>query len=111
MFTACEEKINDTRDYPEIETTGVSNITAEGATFSGVIINAGSSRIIEHGFVWGPTKVLNEPSNERVYLGPVEGEQTVSFDLRTTLVEGRTYYISFLSKLKERLFTATRFRL
>lgn len=103
LFTACEEKINDTRDYPEIETTGVSNITAEGATFSGVIVNAGSSRIIEHGFVWGTNKVLNEPSNDRVYLGLAEGEQTVSFDLRTTLEEGKTYYLSFFVKAEGKM--------
>ena len=103
LFTACEDKINDTRDYPEIETTGVSNITAGGATFSGVIISAGSSRIVEHGFVWGTSKVLNEPSNDRVYLGPVDGEQTVSFDLHTTLAEGKTYFFSFFVRTEGKM--------
>ena len=70
LISFCEEEKAHARSYPQVRTKPVSNITSNGATFSGDIYSLGTEPIIEHGFVWVEG---NSPdlSDDRILLGPM----------------------------------------
>jgi hypothetical protein len=58
MLSTCGSHELVTRLYPVINTTGVTDITFNGVTFNGEILNVGNSGISDHGFVFS---LLSDP--------------------------------------------------
>ena len=53
VLTGCEEKSPVPRDFPQLNTLEVANITSSGALFQAELTSMGTEPIVEMGFVWG----------------------------------------------------------
>ena len=92
-FFDCNKDEGTTRDFPELETLKVSDISANGAKFNAQISNRGNSTVISYGFVWSET--LNPSlsgSDKIVYSGNIESNK-FSATISTTLKEGVIYHV------------------
>jgi hypothetical protein len=92
-MTACDEE-EVTRTYTRVETFRVSNITSEGATFLAEIVEGNNPEIDQTGFVWGSNPGLSIETSEYIFIDKknIDGNK-FSFDVRSTLAEGATYYV------------------
>jgi hypothetical protein len=99
LQAGCEDE-REPRDYPRVRTLPVTNITEEGALFSGEVYEPGDVTISEHGFAWGLSTPTVDYDN-RVYLGTYEGTDRFSAEIPTTLTEGFTYQVAAFVKSGE----------
>lgn len=69
-FSSCNEP--PLPDYPQVRTYEVSEVTIKGAVLHGEIVSAGSSPIIEYGFVWDTGAVPNiHTSQKKTFTSPM----------------------------------------
>ncbi|WP_166335070.1 IPT/TIG domain-containing protein [Sphingobacterium chungjuense] len=66
LLSSCEKDITST---PEIQTVSITAPSTTGATFKGNISGFGSSKIVDHGFLYGYTQNLDEKTGTKLSLG------------------------------------------
>ena len=74
LIAGCEKEYPEKREYPQVHTGQVTQITASGARFYGDIINSSGAQVDEHGFVWGTNEFLSEQYAEKVLMGSTSDE-------------------------------------
>ncbi len=76
LLTGCQKEKTESRDYPQIRTSPVDQITSEGARFNANITSGNSESISEYGFVWGEYDNLNIQNSEKATMeGAPETDQ------------------------------------
>lgn len=94
VSTTCQkEDIIIGRDYPRITTLEVTNISANGATFSAEILSEGLAEITEYGFAWS---AFENPYSDVLNILSEHGTAEpgiYSMDIKTSLETGLTYYV------------------
>ena len=65
LLTGCQKEKTESRDYPQIRTSPVDQITSEGARFNANITSGNSESISEYGFVWGEYDNLNIQNSKK----------------------------------------------
>ncbi|PVH26398.1 IPT/TIG domain-containing protein [Sphingobacterium corticibacter] len=66
LLSSCEKDIT---TAPEIQTVSITAPSTTGATFKGNISGFGSSKVVDHGFVYGYTQNLDETTGTKLSLG------------------------------------------
>lgn len=93
-FISCQKDIESTREYPRVEVVAINDIEESGVTFMANVFEEGSSKIIEHGFVWGQDVInLNIEKSERIKLGSFEGLGTFEANATFGLEKDKDYYV------------------
>lgn len=104
MFTlilACQKEDTVEREYPQIRTSAVNHITADGARFNAEIISGDMESISEYGFVWGLTATLSVRGSEKVVIGSVPSGNDFYSDITYALEEMKDYYVRSYVKAGE----------
>ena len=89
ILPACEK---DKYQHPVIHTGEVTGISQEGALFHGRIIEMGSEKIVDHGFVFGPVTGTTPENTFNVSLGEPAGTDFQHFSDHS-LQEGEVYFV------------------
>lgn len=95
LILGCADEEDLKREFPRIATLPVTNITSEGATFSGSILDPGSTPITELGFMWD---LSSNPGldNEQIIIKTISSNFNVHINAR--LREKVTYYVRAYAK-------------
>ena len=86
------------REFPRVSTYNVTNITSNGAIFSGEVYILSNEEIIDHGFDWSTYTDSSIDLSERAYLGSMNGKGSFSHSLVKNLIKGKTYYVRAFAK-------------
>jgi hypothetical protein len=78
--------------HPVIHTGEVTGISEEGATFHGRIIETGSDKIVDHGFIFGPAQGATPDNTIKISLGKPAGIDFQHFS-NHSLQKGETYFV------------------
>jgi N-acetylneuraminic acid mutarotase len=90
LVYSCQEEKFTEKGLPEVKTVGVTMLE-DGATFHGMILTDGGTKITEHGFSWAPSG-SNDPSDlQYFYLGPVSGETRFSVTVNSAIEKDEDY--------------------
>ncbi|HEX2968320.1 MAG TPA: IPT/TIG domain-containing protein [Bacteroidales bacterium] len=102
ILIKCEDETPVPREYPRISSTDIENISDSGAIFSADLYSLGNEKVIEHGFVWGLYPITGIEQGERIFLGSPQKTGVFNAKIRTTLLEGRDYYVKPFAKTESR---------
>lgn len=86
-----EKKTN--RDYPQIRTIAVDQITSAGARFNAVITSGSSDGITEYGFVWGRSDQLKIEYSEKVLIEDAPEQEGFSAIVSFSLEAMKEYFV------------------
>lgn len=89
----CEDDAPGKRDWPDIVTHEITNITNKGAVFNGQIIQRGNFEIVSYGFVWSKYYNLTLEYSEKVIFRGNPGSEKFSAEILTTLQLGSRYWV------------------
>ncbi len=101
LILACQKEDTVEREYPQIRTSAVNHITADGARFNAEIISGDIESISEYGFVWGLTSTLSIQGSEKVVIGSVPSGNDFYSDITYALEEMKDYYVRSYVKAGE----------
>lgn len=91
-FTCSDDEVTP-RSYPRVLTSGVSEITSDGASFkSDITFLNKDQEIIDHGFIWG-TGSLSYSQSERISLGPATNTGSFSTRVERSMTENLEYNV------------------
>lgn len=94
LLATCKKEQETEREYPRVNTLEVKGISENGATFEADIYSPGNEGIIDHGFVWGTSKVdLSIENSDRISLGTLSGIGKYDAQIRSTLESKKQYYV------------------
>jgi hypothetical protein len=97
LFAIGCEKDDETSGFLIVETSGVTDVSANGATFNGRITDGGVKPILDHGFVWSPNQEFSIENGDRTSLGTASGKISFSHKVDYALQAGTTYYFKAYS--------------
>lgn len=93
LSDGCQKEKKTERDYPQIRTLAVDQITAEGARFNAAIISGDVETITEHGFVWGRYDFLTIGNSEKISIEDSPATDQFSCDISFALEEMKEYFV------------------
>jgi hypothetical protein len=93
FLAGCQKEKKTDRDYPQIRTLAVDQITSEGARFNAAIISGDVETITEHGFVWGSYDLLTINNSEKITIEEAPSKDQFSCDISFALEEMKEYYV------------------
>ena len=96
MAVACNQE-EYVRDYPQITSSTLKSVTQAGVTAEASIDDAFKDKVTDVGFVWGETDQLSTETSLVVHLGK-PGSDFFSTDIRSQLINGKTYYMRAFAK-------------
>ena len=97
LFTECQDKTPVPRDFPQLNTLEVGNITSSGALLQADITSLGAEPIVELGFVWG----LAEPSlssDDKVLVSIPSSTGIFSAEIHSALLKVIRYHVKPYAK-------------
>jgi hypothetical protein len=100
LLNNCSEEKDHPRSYPRVKTNPVTNITANGATFSADIFSMGTEPIIEHGFVWDEG-YYPDLTDDKILLGQAPEAGIFSADISSSLAKDVKYTVKAFVKTAE----------
>jgi len=98
FLAGCQKEKKTERDYPQIRTLAVDQITSEGARFNAAIISGDAETITEHGFVWGTNDYLNLGKSEKATIEGAPETDEFSMNISFSLVAMKEYYVRSYTK-------------
>jgi hypothetical protein len=97
----CEKEKAESRDWPRLHTSDVTNITSNGALFSAEFIYRGDFEILDYGFVWSINLHPTLENSYKVVYSDNINSKGFSAEIRTALEEGKNYYVrSFIRTME-----------
>jgi hypothetical protein len=92
LLAGCTKDLElPSKDYPYV-ITEVPRVSPEGASFSADIVDPGSGKILNYGFVWSEHPVPTR-KDYNVIFEPVINSGKYSYDLNSNLKDSITYYV------------------
>ena len=77
---------------PQVSLIGVDGVTDVSASFSGLLVSIGTSRVTKHGFCWSETQKPTLSQGRSCDLGSMTEAQDFSYNV-TDLAPNTTYYV------------------
>ncbi len=77
---------------PQVSLIGVDGVTDVSASFSGLVVSVGTSRVTKHGFCWSETQKPTLSQGRSCDLGGLNEAQNFSYNV-TDLAPNTTYYV------------------
>jgi len=93
FLVGCQKEKKTERDYPQIKTSPVDQITSEGARFNANITSGNSEGISEFGFVWGEYDNLNILNSEKATMEGAPETDQYSLNISSVLVAMKEYFV------------------
>ncbi len=93
FLSVCQKEKKTERDYPQIRTQAVDQITSEGARFNAAIISGDAETITEHGFVWGQYDLLTVSNSDKVSVEDAPESDQFSIHISSSLEAMKEYYV------------------
>ncbi len=93
VFGSCQKEEKKGRDYPQIRTIAVDQITSQGARFNAIIISGSRESISEYGFLWGETEYLATNNSQKVLIQDAPEKDQFSDNITFALEEMKEYYV------------------
>lgn len=103
IIFSCQDREVQTRAYPVIDTHEVTDVSAAGAFFNGLVLDPGTETVSDHGFVY---YLLNPPDYryaERVSLGPSLRPGKFRALANRNLIKDVNYYVRAYARLESGL--------
>ena len=102
LIIGCEQEKLLERNFPVVKTHEVTDITSNGAIFTGEILHKGNSKITEVGFVWDDYLEPNLEEDDHYIIKNEGGLQSVfTAEITSTLVQNNYYYVKAFAKNEE----------
>lgn len=93
MLFSCSKEENAAREYPRLNTIGVSHTTGSATLFNAEIINGNPAAVTEYGFVWGTgDNPMVELDSKKFKTGAPAGHAFTD-TIYSGLKNGDTYYM------------------
>jgi hypothetical protein len=93
MSSCSKDDISPARQYPQVTTAPVTEISATRVTYRASILSLGASPVLEHGFVWSQTNDPRITNSPQVALGATGSTGEFTADVTHNLEPGKTYYV------------------
>lgn len=97
--TSCENESPSKRDWPDVKTFNVTDISDKGAVFSGEIFSG--FEIMAYGFVWSEYKEPLLGNSDKIYFHGNLQSGVFSAEISTTLEQGKTYFVKSFVKTSD----------
>jgi hypothetical protein len=104
VFSCTKEERATKRDYPRVATKQVTNICASGVTFNASFLQAGSSEIIDHGFLFDIDPAQDIRYSVKISLGVSNGKGSFTATSNFGFTARKTYYVTAYVQIKDRVF-------
>lgn len=92
VFIRCHEDVQYVRDYPQITSSKIKDITNAGVDVE-VVLNAETlDKITDMGAVWGTNPDLDTKDQLIMYLGK-PGSATITIEVRNKMEAGKEYFL------------------
>jgi hypothetical protein len=94
FLSSCnKDDISPTRQYPQVTTAPVTEISSTHVTYRASILSMGVSPVLEHGFVWSQTNDPRVTNSSQVVLGATNSTGEFTAEVTHNLEQGKTYYV------------------
>jgi N-acetylneuraminic acid mutarotase len=93
FLAGCQQEKKTEREYPQIRTLAVDQITPEGARFNAAIISGDVETITEHGFVWGQYDMLTLSTSDKISVEEAPESDQYSIHISSSLVAMKEYFV------------------
>ncbi len=93
LLTDCQKEKKEEREYPQIRTLAVDQITSAGARFNATIISGSADDITEFGFVWGRSNQLTIAYSEKILTEDAPERDEFSANISYSLEAMKDYYV------------------
>lgn len=93
LSLSCSDDEVKTRSYPVVDTEPVSNVNEGGAQFNGNLLSAGTTGILDYGFVYDNTSSPTLEKSDRISMGENASLGKFSVTASRNLAKGVDYYM------------------
>lgn len=93
ILGGCSKEVVESREYPRLKTLSVTNITETSAVFNAQILSLGNEPIIERGFLFGESPLMDMYNSEVVSATGPSHVGEFQMVVNRSMKKGTTYYV------------------